>query len=73
MAKSMTLEDVKKEPGKALGQITRQAGKIKRLEARAAKAEKLASARLHGRGMGFGRRQSVPPRPPARKGSGVTA
>ena len=50
MAKAMTLEDIKKEPGKALGQITRQAGQIKRLTARAVKAEKLAETRLHGRG-----------------------
>lgn len=49
MAKAMTLEEIKKEPGKALGTISRQAGKIKRLEARAEKAETLAEVRLHGR------------------------
>ncbi len=56
MAKRMTLDEIKKNPGKALGQIDRQAGQIKRLTARAEKAEKLAEARLRGRGVGFGRR-----------------
>ena len=49
MAKGMTLDDIKKNPAKAYGQLTRQAGKIKRLTARAEKAEKLAATRLHGR------------------------
>ncbi len=46
MEKPMTLEEIKKNPGKALGQIDRQAGKIKRLTARAEKAETLAETRL---------------------------
>jgi len=71
MAKSMTLDDIKREPGKALGQIDRQAGKIKRLEVKLAASEKLAETRLHGRGIGFGGRSSVPPRPAAPKGSGA--
>lgn len=50
MKKEMTEAEIKKDPGKALGQLSRRRGQINRLTARAEKAEKLAEVRLHGRG-----------------------
>ena len=47
-ADDLTIAEIKKNPGMAQGQITRQAGQIKRLKEKLAKAERLAATRLHG-------------------------
>lgn len=49
MKREMTLDEIKQEPGKALGQLSRRRGQINRLKAKLAKSEKLAETRLHGR------------------------
>lgn len=50
MKREMTLAEIEKEPGKALGQLSRRRGQINKLTVKLAKAEKLAETRLHGRG-----------------------
>lgn len=44
--KTMKLDEIKAEPGKAMGVMGRQAGRIKRLEKALAETVKLAEARL---------------------------